>query len=142
MPQIDFYVLPTADPAARLEFACMLSEKAWRLGHRIYLHCQNAEQREALDARLWTFKGEAFVPHGLAEDDSQAPIALGLGEPPVAHCDLLINFDLAVPAFFERFARVAELVVEDPAIRQAARESFRFYRERGYPPQDHRLPRL
>ncbi|MDT9643845.1 DNA polymerase III subunit chi, partial [Pseudomonas sp. JV245A] len=47
-----------------------------------------------------------------------------------------------VPAFAPRFARIAEVVVEDPAIRQAARESFRFYREQGYPLQDHRLQRL
>ena len=39
-------------------------------------------------------------------------------------------------------AGIAEVVVEDPAIRQAARESFRFYREQGYPLQDHRLQRL
>ena len=37
---------------------------------------------------------------------------------------------------------VAEVVVEDPTIRAAARESFRFYREQGYPLQDHRLQRL
>ena len=47
-----------------------------------------------------------------------------------------------MPAFAKGFARVAEVVVEDPAIRQAARESFRFYREQGYSLQDHRLQRL
>jgi DNA polymerase-3 subunit chi len=142
MTKVDFYILPSADPAARLEFACKLTEKAWRLGHRVYLHCADAAQREALDARLWSFKGESFVPHGAAEEDRQAPVALGLGDDPGEHCDLLVNLDLKVPAFFQRFARVAELVIEEPAIRQAARENFRFYREAGYPLQDHRLPRL
>jgi DNA polymerase-3 subunit chi len=46
-----------------------------------------------------------------------------------------------VPAFASLRPR-GEVVVEDPAIRQAARESFRFYREQGYPLQDHRLQRL
>ncbi|EIK95347.1 DNA polymerase III subunit chi [Pseudomonas sp. M47T1] len=142
MTKVDFYILPSPLPAARLDFACKLVEKAWRLGHRVYLHCSDAEQREQLDARLWAFKGESFVPHSLAEEDPEAVIALGLDDAPASHQDLLVNLALKVPAFASRFARVAEVVVEDPAIRQAARESFRFYREQGYPLQDHRLQRL
>lgn len=142
MPQVDFYILPSADPAARLDFACRLAEKAWRLGHRIYLHCQDAAQREVLDARLWSFKSEAFLPHGAAEEDADAPIALGLGDDPGNHYDLLINLALAVPSFCARFERIVELVVSDPAIRQAKRANYRYYREYGYPLQDHCLPRL
>lgn len=142
MPQIDFYILPSPLPAARLDFACKLVEKAWRLGHSIHLHCSDAAQREALDQRLWAFRGESFVPHNIVEDDASAPVTLGLDDSAGQHSDLLVNLDLKVPAFFERFSRIAEIVVEDPAIRQAARESFRFYRERGYPLQDHRLQRL
>lgn len=142
MTQVDFYILPSADPFARLDFACKLTDKAWRLGHKVYLHCSDPQQREELDARLWRFRGEAFVPHGLVEDDQDAPVALGIGSDPGQHQDLLVNLDLRIPEFFKRFARVAEIVVEDPAIRLAARESFRFYREQGYPLQDHRLQRL
>ncbi|MBI6634216.1 DNA polymerase III subunit chi, partial [Pseudomonas paralactis] len=50
MTQVDFYILPSADPLARLDFACKLTEKAWRMGHRIYLHCSDAAQRDELDA--------------------------------------------------------------------------------------------
>jgi len=142
MPQVDFYILPSADPATRLAFACKLTEKAWRLGHRIYLHCQDAAQRNALDERLWSFKDEAFLPHGVTEEDADAPIALGLGDDPGSHHDLLINLALVVPPFCERFERIAELVVNEPAIRQASRTNYRVYRERGYPLQDHRLPRI
>ncbi|MFK3796510.1 MULTISPECIES: DNA polymerase III subunit chi [unclassified Pseudomonas] len=142
MTQVDFYILPTADPRARLDFACKLTDKAWRLGHRIYLHCSDAEQRAELDARLWRFKGETFVPHGSVEDDQDAPVALGIGTDPGQHQDLLVNLDLRIPDFFKRFARVAEIVVEAPPIREAARESFRFYREQGYPLHNHRLQRF
>ncbi len=119
-----------------------MTEKAWRLGHRIYLHCSDADQREELDARLWRFKGESFVPHGPAESEPEGSVVLGLGDDPGTHQDLLVNLDQRVPPFASRFARIAEVVVEDPSIRQAARESFRFYREQGYPLQDHRLQRL
>ena len=63
LTKVDFYILPSADPAARLDFACKLTDKAWRLGHRVYLHCSDAAQRQDLDERLWCFKGESFVPH-------------------------------------------------------------------------------
>ena len=49
--------------------------------------------------------------------------------------DLLINLDSRVPAFFERFARIAEVVNQEPLTRQALRDSYRFYRQRGYAPQ-------
>ncbi|WP_313644646.1 DNA polymerase III subunit chi [Pseudomonas sp.] len=142
MSKVDFYILPTDALAARLDFACKLCEKAWRLGHRVYLHCQDAAQRDVLDMRLWRFKGEAFVPHDLAEAYADAPVALGVGEDAGAHCDLLINLGADVPGFVGQFERVAEIVVEEPGIRQSARERFRFYRERGYALQDHRLQRL
>ncbi|CAM3915198.1 DNA polymerase III subunit chi [Pseudomonas reidholzensis] len=142
MSQVDFYVLPTDSLSARLDFACKLCEKAWRLGHRVYLHCQDAAQRAELDQRLWQFKGEAFVPHDLAEAQADAAVALGLGDDPGSHTDLLINLGGKVPGFVGRFQRVAEIVVEAPAIREAARERFRFYREQGYALQNHRLQRL
>ncbi|MCY1395975.1 DNA polymerase III subunit chi [compost metagenome] len=142
MTKVDFYILPSPSPTARLDFACKLTEKAWRLGHRIYLHCSDATQRDELDARLWRFKGESFIPHNCAEDDPDACIVLGLGPEAGAHQDLLVNLALNVPPFFKHFARVAEVVVEEPAIRQAARESYRYYREQGYPLQNHRLQRL
>ena len=140
--KVDFYILHSAEPSARLDFACKLTEKAWRLGHRVYLHCSDTAQRADLDERLWRFKGESFVPHSTVEDQPDGVIVMGLDEPPASHQDLLINLDLKVPEFFKCFARVAEVVVEDPAVRLAALESFRFYREHGYPLQDHKLQRL
>ena len=119
-----------------------IRDRAWRLGHRVYLHCQDAEQRSELDQRLWRFKGEAFVPHDLAELHADATVALGIAEDAGLHRDLLINLGAGVPAFVGQFERVAEIVVEEPSIRQSARERFRFYREQGYALQDHRLQRL
>ncbi|MCP8463363.1 DNA polymerase III subunit chi [Pseudomonas sp. ZM23] len=141
MTRVDFYVIPSADPDARLTIACRLAEKAWRQGMRVFVLCTDEAQRETLDARLWSFRGETFIPHNAVEEDADSPVVLGLGEAPESHRDLLINLTLAIPDFVARFSRVAELVIEEPAIRQAARENFRQYREQGYPLQDHRLPR-
>lgn len=142
MTQVDFYILPSPLASARLDFACKLAEKAWRLGHQVHLHCADESQRDELDARLWAFKGESFVPHSKAQDLSLAPVTLGVGEPANASGELLINLTLAVPPFVARFARVAEIVTADPPVREQARDNFRFYREQGYPLQDHRLTRI
>ncbi|MGA3802342.1 DNA polymerase III subunit chi, partial [Pseudomonas fluorescens] len=69
MTKVDFYILPSADPSARLNSTFTLTEKAWRMGHRIYLHCSAAAPRDALDARLWAFKGENFVPHDTTDSE-------------------------------------------------------------------------
>ena len=109
MTRVDFYVIPSADPDARLTFACRLAAKAWREGMRVYLLCADTAQRDDLDARLWSFRGEAFIPHGDIEEDADAPVALGLGAPPASQSDLLINLTLAIPAFARQFSRIAEL---------------------------------
>jgi DNA polymerase IIIc chi subunit len=56
-------------------------------GHRIYLHCSDAAQRDDLDARLWAFKGESFVPHGPADSEPDGLIVLGVGDDCGQHQD-------------------------------------------------------
>ncbi|MNC55534.1 DNA polymerase III subunit chi [compost metagenome] len=82
------------------------------------------------------------MPHDLAEVHADADVVLGLADNAGEHHGLLINLGASVPGFVGQFERVAEIVVEEPAIRQSARERFRFYREQGYALQDHRLQRL
>lgn len=143
MIQVDFYVLPTDESAARHLFACKLAEKAWRLGHQIYIHCDNAEQMQALDLLLWQFRPESFIPHNLNSDTAIASgVLLGHSAKPQIEAELLINLSAQVPSFAQAFRRIAEVVIAEPASRQAARERFRFYREQGYALQNHQLTRV
>ncbi|MEH6565670.1 MAG: DNA polymerase III subunit chi [Halopseudomonas sp.] len=139
MTRIDFYLLSSDQPATRLQYACRLAHKAWQKGHHVYLHCPDQPAAERLDELLWSFNGEAFLPHALREDHNGEPVVCGSGEDPGAANDLLINLSDDTPGFFSRFARLAEIVVEQDAIRVPARERFRFYRERGYPLQSHQI---
>ncbi|MCQ4346172.1 DNA polymerase III subunit chi [Pseudomonas stutzeri] len=134
MKRIDFYILPSSDAEARLTYACRLAAKAWREGHRIYLNCQARTQAEALDARLWSFAAASFVPHQLADEGPEAPLLLAWGGDAGGEQSLLINLADSVPAFFERFPRIAEVVDQEPQRRAALRSSYRFYKERGYAP--------
>jgi DNA polymerase-3 subunit chi len=66
-------------------------------------------------------------------------ICIGWGQEPRSHDDLLINLQLTVPPFVGRFRRVAELVNQEPARLQALRESWRYYKQRGYAVEEHRI---
>ncbi len=141
MPRIDFYVLSGREPEERSLLACRLAEKAYGLGHKVYLHTASAEQARQLDDLLWTFKQGSFVPHTLyppAAGDL-SPVLIGWDEAPAVAMEVLINLTDAVPAFFERCERVAELVDQNPQTLIQSRERFRFYRERGYAPTAHQL---
>ncbi len=139
MTRIDFYVLPDADTGARMRFACRLAHKAWQQSHKVYVHTGSADAACELDALLWTLPRNSYLPHDLWQPGlaAQSPVLIGHDVDPIDSDDVLINLTDEVPRFFERFARVAEVVVQSAEVRTAGRERFKFYRERGYPLQHH-----
>jgi DNA polymerase-3 subunit chi len=139
MTRVGFYVIQQAGEARRLQVAARLADKAFQRGHRIYIHARDQDQARALDTLLWGFRPSSFLPHGLAGDPGSDLVAIGWGEEPAGHDDLLINLQLQVPAFFARFHRVAEVVTQDDASLAALRESWRFYKARGYQLEKHDL---
>jgi DNA polymerase-3 subunit chi len=141
VPRVDFYILSQQAPDARALLACRLAEKIYKLGHTAYIHTTSAEQGQQLDDLLWTFRQGSFVPHGLyppAADD-HSPVLIGWASKPDTQADVLVNMTHDVPDFFERFARIAELVDQNPDTLAKSRIQFRFYREQGCEPQSHRL---
>lgn len=141
MTRVDFYILEQQHAEARQRFACRLAEKAWRQGHRVYIHTDGIAQSHRLDELLWSYRVESFVPHALDDDAAAdaAPVHIGHGDEPQHHDDLLINLTPDVPLFFSRFDRVIELVGQQEESRRQGRERFRFYRERGYPLANHTI---
>lgn len=141
MPQVDFYILADSAPQQRLHFACRLVEKAFKLGHRVYLHAPDEDAAQALDTLLWQFQSTSFVPHALAGDDADTPVLIGCRAGAADGRDVLINTALAVPPEFARFARLTEIVVQEPAVLHATRNAWRFYQEQGCSLQQHDLRR-
>jgi len=141
MTKVDFYILEQPHSEARARFACRLAEKAWQQGNRVYIHTDSAEQSQRLDELLWTFRAGSFVPHALDEatDADATPIHIGHGSEPHHHDQVLINLAPEVPLFFSRFERVAEVVGHEEECRAQGRERFRFYRDRGYPLENHTI---
>jgi DNA polymerase-3 subunit chi len=119
-------------------YACRLLRKATHAGARVVVVAEE-EGLSHLDSLLWTFSPLEFVPHclwpGQAQDLQASPVVLsdalerGLLE---THHQVLVNLGGAVPAGFESFERVIEVVTLDDTDRQAARGRWKHYADRGY----------
>ena len=141
MTQVDFYILKDSQPAAQALLTCRLSEKAFKQGHQVFINTASGQQLKQLDDMLWTFRDGSFLPHGVYEEDTDSthPVLLGHDVEPDGPSDVLVNLSNEVPAFFSRFNRVAELVGGDETQRAAARQRYRFYKDRGYTLNTHNL---
>ena len=139
MTRVGFYVVGDAGQSQRLQVAARLADKAFARGHRIFIHATDRAQAQALDDLLWNFRPASFLPHGLVGSEHADAIAIGWGQDPDSHNDLLINLQLEIPAFFSRFQRVAEVVTQDPDSLAALRQSWSFYKDRGYQLEKHDL---
>ena len=145
MTRVDFYISEEDNEQARPRIACRIAAKAFSLGRVVHVHAQNEADAVTLDKLLWVFRDGSFVPHALAGDpllqdaSDPAPVVVGSGEAPVDGCDLLINLSADVPDFFSRIERVAEVIDSHPDRRELGRDRFRFYRDRGYEVEVHKL---
>jgi len=128
-----FYHL-TASP---LETAAPeMLEKCLARGWRVTLRAGSAERVAALNAHLWTFRDEAFLPHGAAGDGfaERQPIYLTAGPETPNAPDVLFVVDgaLALAAEFAAFQRVATLFNgHDAAAVAQARAQWRLARDAG-----------
>ena len=139
MTRVGFYVVQAAGGDQRLQVAARLADKAFRQGHRIFINAASESQARRLDELLWSFRPASFLPHALQGEEHSERVAIGWGQDPGDHNDLLINLQLEIPAFFSRFQRVAEVVTQDEGSLNALRESWQFYRDRGYQLEKHDL---
>lgn len=138
MTKIDFYILSKGSCE---NTACRIAEKAYKLGHRVYIHAQSEQQASQMDDLLWTFRKESFLPHEKyqAGEKNNSPVLIGASDAPETESEVLINLAEEVPLFFSRFLRVAELISPDESSKKLGRERFRFYKNRGYQLDTHKL---
>ncbi len=139
MAQVDFYTGATD----RLLIACRLCAKATQQGLKTVVHVPDTLLAGQFDKLLWTFSQTSFVPHCRVDDrladitpvllNSESALAKEISS------DVLLNLDKAVPADFERFQRIVEVVDETVNNKQLARERYRFYQEQGHEIRHHRL---
>jgi len=145
LTRIDFYTLESDSPGDRFLLSCRLTERARADGLRVLIHCPDAESARHLDRLLWTYRQDSFLPHGLVGpanpelDLGLTPVLISADGKPEGEDQVLINLAAEVPPFFSRFERVCEPLDQDPDVTVAGRERFRYYRDRGYPLEHHRI---
>ncbi|WP_076997185.1 DNA polymerase III subunit chi [Variovorax sp. KK3] len=138
MTGIDFH-FNTPD---KIGYACRLLRKAvGARGARVVV-VADAETLEAVDQALWTFAPTEFIAHCRGDGEpgqlSRSPVVLSeRGDAVLPHRQVLVNLGIEVPAGFERFERLIDVVSSDDADRQFGRRRWRHYADRGYAIQRH-----
>jgi DNA polymerase III subunit chi len=113
-----------------------LLEKCLERNWRVVVEAGSDERVEALDAHLWTYRDDAFLPHGTTADaPGQQPILLLTGSetPNKAHVRFLV--DGAAPADLSGLER-AVLIFDgnDETAVQSARKHWKSVKEAGHSP--------
>jgi DNA polymerase-3 subunit chi len=119
-----------------------LLEKSLERGWRVVVQSTSQERTEALDAHLWTYRDDSFLPHatwragdaGRAGDAQDQPIVLAVeeGNPNGAHVRFLID-NAALPADADTYQRMVLVFNgEDADALAAARGAWTDCKARGF----------
>ena len=113
-----------------------LLEKSLERGWRVVVQSTSQERTEALDAHLWTYSDDSFLPHATsrASDAEDQPIILSVEEsnPNGANVRFLID-NAALPADSGRYERVVLVFNgDDGEALDAARQAWKDCKTRGF----------
>jgi DNA polymerase III subunit chi len=133
MPELYFYHLQN-QPLERV--LPPLLEKSLERGWRVVVQAGSQERVEALDAHLWTYREDSFLPHAIDRDSDarEQPIVLTLGEdnPNAAGVRFLLD-GVAPPADAAAYDRVVLLFDgDDPEAVATARTRWQDGKEQGF----------
>ena len=129
MTRIDFYF--NAD--SKLRTACQLAARALQQRLRVLIYAPEETVARGIGEELSTFPAISFAhctAPGLPAPET--PLVIVRDADAAIHDEVLLNLHDAAPRFFSRFRRLVEIVSCGDDDRQAARQRFRFYRDRGY----------
>jgi DNA polymerase-3 subunit chi len=113
-----------------------LVEKSLERGWRVVVQAASEERIEALDAHLWIFRDDSFLPHGTwrEADAAEQPVLLTVhdGNPNGAAVRFLLD-GAPVPADAGDYERIVLLIDgNDPDAVAAARERWSEGRAKGF----------
>jgi DNA polymerase III subunit chi len=140
--RVDFYVLKSASARQRWAFACRLTEKAYLKDLKIVIVSDTLADAQALDELLWTFNERSFIPHKMCLDEQSVDPATAVHltvETAIPTADLLVNLAQRLPAQFQCYSRIAEVIDADEERRRQGRERFKAYRDLKLPLETHQI---
>jgi DNA polymerase-3 subunit chi len=119
----------------KLAYACRLLRKAAGSGAKVVVTAPPVVL-DRLDVLLWTFSSGDFVPHARQPGEPRvlaaSPIILSETVADSLHRQVLLNLGAQVPAGFEVFERLIEVVSLHELDRQQARGRWKHYAGLGY----------
>ena len=131
MTEIAFHV----NVPDKLAYSCRLLRKAYLNGARVRVTGE-PEVLAELDRLLWSFSAAEFVPHCFADAPASSiavtPILLTGTLAAPSQDEVLVNVGQAVPAEFEHFDRLIEVVALASDDVAAGRSRWKHYASRGY----------
>jgi DNA polymerase-3 subunit chi len=144
--RVTFYDMPFAK---RLALVARWASSAWERNRVMVITTDGPEMTAEVDAHLWTFEPDAFIPHevwrgreGVTDPAARILIAeAGHASPDLPGRDVLVQL---APAPFElatQFDFVVDVVArEDERAIEASRERYRAWRRAGITPGLERTP--
>lgn len=120
----------------KLHYACRVARKAQRQGQRLVI-TGPAATLAVLDEMLWNLTPQDFIAHCSASASPEllqaSPILLtpDARQTPT-HRQVLLHVGDSLPAGFEQFERLIEVVSTDEHDRQLARARWRSYQQQGH----------
>jgi len=89
----------------------LLVEKSLERGWRVAIQTGSEEGRDALDARLWTYADDSFIPHGTDREPnaSEQPVLLTTSSDNINNAVIRFLVDGAEPGPLEGYQRAALL---------------------------------
>jgi DNA polymerase III subunit chi len=105
MTEILFYHLET-QPLERV--LPSLLEKSLERGWKAVVETASRERATALDALLWTYRDDSFLPHGLAgeETDADQPVLIATDDGNANAANVRFYVDRAVPQTADGYERI------------------------------------
>jgi len=130
MTRVEFYFNVTD----KLAKATELCERAVAKGRQLTVFTQDEAMSSILQQKLWQYAPASFLPSAYPQDEASvyAPVVLDADGSHLIQDDILINLKTEHPPFFSRFRYLVELVGNDEDDKVAARQRYKFYRDRGY----------
>jgi len=140
--RVDFYVIEDEHQGALFRVASRLLAKSYAGGLRAWVLCADDQAASTLDAYLWTYQDDSFLPHSLAGEAPEGlnpPIQISSGSMPTQELDfnLLLNLRESTPENYQQFERVLDVVAYDA--KEAGRARYRTYRAAGVTLHKHSL---
>lgn len=130
MSEILFYHLET-QPLERV--LPVLLERSLERGWHAVVETSSRERADALDAMLWTYRDDSFLPHGVVAGDAtdpDQPVLIATDDANANAAQVRFYVDRAVPQSGEGYARIVYMFSgHDPDAVTEAREAWKALRK-------------